>query len=122
MTDDLGGSIERQLDIMIGQLQGISRRLDHADDSRAKLHERIDEMAEGVARVSGKVDTVEAKMESVAEKVAGMEPDIATFRGIKTKAAGVVFVLVMIGGGITWAFASVGPEVRKAIVWMFSSN
>lgn len=72
---------ERALGIVIGKLEDISQRLDRQDESRARLHQEVNEL---VMRMT----YIEADMGSVKKKVENQEEITVKFSTIKTQAEG----------------------------------
>jgi len=93
MADD---NIERALGVVIGKIDGIDDRLDRQDESRAKLHERMDDM---VMRTTH----LESDMSSIKHKVESMEKVTVEVTTLRTKAQGAGTLgrwLIRIGIGI----------------------
>lgn len=75
------GSMERTLGIIIGKLEGIDERLTRQDESRAKLHGRVDDL---VVRTTH----MESDVSSLKHKVEGMEKVTVQTTTLITKAEG----------------------------------
>lgn len=78
--DDAGNGTRQQLGILIGELRGINRRLDQADESRTRMHERLNEqtaqvsdLKHDVSLLSGKVAATEGKVTEVLSVVGRVE-------------------------------------------------
>lgn len=74
-------NIERAIGVVIGKLDGIEDRLDRQDESRAKLHKRLDEQ---VMRLTH----MESDVASLKHKVEGMERVTVEVTTLRTKAEG----------------------------------
>lgn len=57
-------SIERSLGVVIGKLDGIETRLDRQDESRDKLHRRVDELVQRQTHLEADVSAVKSKVDA----------------------------------------------------------
>lgn len=93
---DVAGSIVLQLGQVIGKLEGIEARLERADDSRALMHQEINQLVLRTTHLE--TDTLSVKAQLT--KLQAVSDDVMTLR---TKAAGAGALgtwLVRIGIGI----------------------
>ncbi len=100
------GSVERQLGILIGKLEGIEDRLERADVSRATIHQRLDEV---VMRTTH----VEADLASLKHRTDAMQDVTEDMRSLREKALGAGTAgrwLIKAGIGIV-AFAGWGLSI-----------
>ena len=99
---------ERDIGILIGQLEGVTQRLDRADASRATTHTRIEALAADIGEVKRDISQMKTDMDEI-------KPEVALVRGLRMKAAGAVLVLGAIGALIGWAISSFGAALWAAI-------
>lgn len=86
----------KDLGIIIGKLEGIEKRLDRQDESRNKLHERVNEL---VLRQTHQ----ESDVLSIKNKVEGMSKITASVESLRIKAEGAGTLgrfLLWVGGGL----------------------
>lgn len=102
-------NIERAIGVVIGKLDGIEDRLDRQDDSRAKLHQRLDDLVMRTTHLEG-------DMSSIRHKVDGMEKVTVEVTTLRTKAqgAGTLGRWLLIAGG--WLLSAAGGF---AAAWTF---
>lgn len=92
-------NIERALGIVLGKLDGIEDRLERQDDSRAKLHSRLDDL---VMRTTH----LESDMSSVKNRVEAHEKVTVEVTTLRTRAEGAGTLgrwLIRIGIGVVTA-------------------
>lgn len=89
-------SIDRQLGIVIGKLDGIEDRLDRQDESRAKLHKRMDEIVMRTTHLESDVSSVKSKVDDM-EKVT---IEVSTLRNRAEGAGTLGRWLIRIGIGV----------------------
>ena len=100
MTD----STERAIGRLEGKLDALIEQGELSRQSRAKLHERMDDMASKVAGVDHRMGAVEG---SVKE----MEPLVADYARLKQRGLGILAVL-----GFVWLI--LGGVILEAIKWL----
>lgn len=64
-----GNSIEYKLGEALAMLKGIDGRMDKADESRAKMYARMDEMAQRETRIEGDLSALKDRVGSIEQKV-----------------------------------------------------
>src|SRR5262245_2986450 len=106
-------SMERQLGELMGEMRGVIARLDRADESRSKLHSRLDDIASDVSQIS-------VEMGTVKEELAAMKPEVEMVRNVRAKAGMAVIVLGGLVAISTWLAATFADEIKNAIVKFFS--
>jgi hypothetical protein len=92
-------SVERALGVVIGKLDSIDDRLERQDESRARLHRRVDDL---VMRTTH----LETDMSTIRSKVEGMEKVTVEVTTLRTKAQGAGTLgrwLIRLGIGIVTA-------------------
>lgn len=98
------GSIERQLGILIGKLEGIEDRLERADESRAGLHKSQNEIVIRITHLESDVLAVKNK----ADKIENVTDDVTKMRqqaqGAGTAGQWLLKAGVGILGFAGWAF------------------
>lgn len=102
------GSIEFKLGEAITMLKGINTRMDRADESRAKIYERLDDMAQRETRIEGEVKSLGDRVVSIEKKVneqATITEEVKTARDRVIFAGTVGKVLWSIGKGLLAAAA-----------------
>lgn len=62
-------SIEYKLGEALAMLKGIGSRMDKADESRAKMYARMDDMAQRETRIEGEVTALKTEVAAVKAKV-----------------------------------------------------
>lgn len=77
----MDGSVERQLGILIGKLEGIEDRLERADVSRATIHQRLDEVVMWTTHV-------EADISSLKHRTDAMQGVTDDMKSLREKALG----------------------------------
>ncbi len=124
---------QRELGQLIGELKQINTRLDRADESRSRLHERVDDMADNVSAMAVSVESMRGQMTGVAADVAEMRPEVEMVRGVKaavdemkpevdmvrnmkTKAGGAIVVLTAIGA-LLWFLLTTFADSIKTFFW-----
>ena len=89
-------SVERTLGQILGELKGIDDRLMRADDSRAVVHRRLDEMSERLSHVEGEVEATKKTVDQI-------QPVADDMVKLRTQAVGAGTVgrwLIRIGIGV----------------------
>ncbi len=89
-------SVERTLGQILGELKGIDDRLMRADDSRAVVHRRLDEMSERLSHVEGEVEATKKSVDQI-------QPVADDMVKLRTQAVGAGTVgrwLIRIGIGV----------------------
>lgn len=85
---------ERSVEYLLGQiggrLRGIEGRLTHAEESRARTHERLD-------RVATDIGDIKTEQRKAREDIDVMKPEVELVKGIRYKAAGAIVVLGSLG-------------------------
>jgi len=74
-------SVERQLGILIGKLEGIEDRLERADVSRATIHQRLDEVVMRTTHVESDLSTLKHRTDAMQDVTEDM-------RSLREKAMG----------------------------------
>lgn len=99
-------SIERQLGILIGKVEGIADRLDQADRSRAAMHHEINTLVLRATHLETEMHSTKLRV----EKIGRVTDDVETMRdkALGAGAAGQWIVRIAIGavGLAGWAMAA----------------
>ena len=103
-------NVERQLGIIIGKLEGIEDRLDRADDSRARLHESLNNVVMRTTYIETDMTALNRKVESV-EKITD---DVKTIRDQAVGAGTAGRWLIKIGIGVV----TTAGWLAAAYTWM----
>lgn len=74
-------SVERTLGLVLGKLEAIDDRLERADESRAVIHRRMDDLVDRTGHL-------ESDVGSIARKVSDMEKVTIEVTTLRTKAQG----------------------------------
>lgn len=89
-------NVERTLGKILGKQEDIIRRLDHADDSRAGLHENMNNVVLRVSHIEADLTTVKRKVEGVEQ----VTEDVKRMRDRALGAGTAGSVLIRIGIGV----------------------
>lgn len=74
-------NVERLLGILIGKMEAVEDRMDKAENSRAGVHRRLDDLLQRTTHLEGEVALTKAKVE-------GMEKVTVEVTTLRTKAQG----------------------------------
>ncbi|MCC5777835.1 DUF1515 family protein [Nitratireductor sp. B36] len=89
-------SVERTLGQILGELKGIDDRLKRADDSRAVVHRRLDEVSNRLSQLEGEAETTKAKV----DQMQAVTDDVVKLRTQAQGAGTVGRWLIRIGIGV----------------------
>ena len=89
-------SVERTLGQILGELKGIDDRLKRADDSRAVVHRRLDEVSNRLSHLEGEAETTKAKV----DQMQAVTDDVVKLRTQAQGAGTVGRWLIRIGIGV----------------------
>lgn len=89
-------SVERTLGQILGELKGIDDRLQRADDSRAVVHRRLDEVSHRLSHLEGEAETTKAKV----NQMQAVTDDVVKLRAQAQGAGTVGRWLIRIGIGV----------------------
>lgn len=92
-------SVERTLGILLGKLEGIEDRLERADESRAGIHRRLDEVVMRTTHLEADVSAVKKKTEAIQS----VTDDVVTLRSQAQGAGTLGRWLIRIGIGVVTA-------------------
>lgn len=92
-------SVERTLGILLGKLEAIEDRLERADESRASIHRRLDEVVMRTTHLEADVSSVKNKTEAIQS----VTDDVVTLRSQAEGAGTLGRWLIRIGIGVVTA-------------------
>jgi hypothetical protein len=110
--------VQRQLGELVGELRGVNKRLDNADEGRAKIHVRLDgqdrvlgKLEATIGRIDDRLKIVEgqtSKSLEVVERVEGYERDgkrvVSIISGAGSRVVVLLRWLAVAAGAIAWTF------------------
>jgi len=97
-------SVEQTLGQILGELKGIDYRLQRADDSRAVVHRRLDEVSERTVHLENEVHSMRREMEGMQ----AVTDDVTKLRERAVGAGTLGRGLLILGGWIVGAASGAG--------------
>lgn len=117
---------DASLDLVIGLLRDLNRRIDDmemsARESRGRMHSRLDEQAAGVAELRKDIEIAthvaaqqREAIKGLDEKIAKMEPDIDQWRQMRRLGYGFSGLLVALGMTGAGVLIYLGETARAVV-------
>ena len=112
--------LAQQLGKVQGSLEYLIKETDRAKDERGKLYNRIEAAEQSAASAARAAAAAAARIEALQSEInQKVSPAVEEFRNLKTKAAGVVLVLVFIGSIITAIATVFIQEIKTWFAGLF---
>ena len=107
--------VERKLGELIGRFDGYENRLDRADDSRRRSHERMDEMAAGLSGVQSDMRQIDVRITATEKAVTATGEAVDRFERIEIRGRGAVAATWTIVRVVRWIGA--GGTLAVILTW-----
>lgn len=112
MSED---SQERSIGRMEGKMDVILSMLERSDASRKALYEKVEQTSRSIAAADAKMDKTDAKIDSINERLKGVEEPVAEFNRWRERGVGALLLISIIAASVGGLVATFGKKLWAAI-------